>query len=88
MVFEIEKQRYKNQIGSEFKHLHWWKAVRQQPKWRARPAASSTTDLFLSSSDPATEEEVTCPIGRDRARWAHERGKGRKVEVVKVSFPP
>jgi hypothetical protein len=53
------------------------KAVRHQPKWRARSAGSSTIDLFLSSSDPATEEEVTHPISQDRA----------KTQVVKASLP-
>jgi hypothetical protein len=32
IVLEITKQRYKNQTESEFKHLHWWKAMRHQPK--------------------------------------------------------
>jgi hypothetical protein len=35
------------------------------PKWRARSVGSSTTYLFLSSSDPTIKEEVTRPIGRD-----------------------
>jgi ribosomal protein L32E len=56
MVLETAKQRYKNRTGSEFKRLHWWEAVRHQPKWRAKLAGSSTTDLFFSLSDAATEE--------------------------------
>jgi hypothetical protein len=87
MILETIKQRYKNQTGSEFKRLHWWEAVRHQPKWRARSAGSSIIDPFLSSSDPATEEEVTRPIVRIESRWLRERGKGRKTQVVKVSLP-
>jgi hypothetical protein len=61
--------------GFEFKCLHWWEAVRHQPKWRARSTGSSTIDPFLSTSDPATEEEVTHPIGQDRAKAATQKGK-------------
>jgi hypothetical protein len=75
MILETVKQWYKNQIGSEFKHIHWWEAVRHQPKWRARSAVSSTTDIFLSSSEVVTEEEVTCLIGRNRANVTARKGK-------------
>jgi hypothetical protein len=78
MVLETAKQQYKNWTGSEFKRLHWWEAVRHQLKWRARSAASSTTDPFLSSSEAATEEDVTCPIGQDRAKAAARKGKGKE----------
>jgi hypothetical protein len=77
MVLETVKQRYKNRTGSEFKRLHWWEVVRHQSKWRARSAAPSTMDLFVSSSEDATEEEVTRPIGRDRAKAAAQKGKGK-----------
>jgi hypothetical protein len=77
-VFETIKQRYKNWTGSEFKRLHWWEDVRHQSKWRARSAASSTTDVFVSSSEAAIEEEVTRPIGRDRAISAARKGKGKE----------
>jgi hypothetical protein len=70
MVLKTTKQRYKNRTGAEFKH---------QPKWRARSAATSTTDPFLYPSDATTEEEVTRPISRDRAKTAVQRGKGRRA---------
>jgi hypothetical protein len=63
MVLEIAKQRYKNRTGVEFKRFHWWKAVRYQPKWRARSDAPSTIDAFVCLSEVGTEEEVTRPIG-------------------------
>jgi hypothetical protein len=68
MVIEIAKQRYKNWTGTEFKRFHWWEAVRYQPKWRARLDAPSTMDAFVFSSETKTEEEVTHPIGRNRAK--------------------
>jgi hypothetical protein len=77
MVLETAKQRYKNRTSSKFKRLHWWEAVRHQPKWRARSAGSSTTDPFLSSSEAATKEEVTHPKGRDRAKATAQKGKGQ-----------
>jgi hypothetical protein len=75
MVLETSKQQYKNRTGSEFKHLHWWEAVRHQPNWRARSAGSSTIDPVLSSSEATTEEEVTRPIGWDRAKATERKGK-------------
>jgi hypothetical protein len=38
----------------------------------------TTIDPFLSSTDPATENEVTHPIGRDRAKTVVRKGKGKK----------
>jgi hypothetical protein len=78
MVLEIAKQRYRNQTGAEFKHFHWWKTVRYQPKWRARSDAPSTMDAFVSSSEAETEEEVTHPIDQDRAKTVMRKGKGKE----------
>jgi hypothetical protein len=78
MVLETAKQWYKNRTGSEFKHLHRWEAVRHQPKWSARAADSSITDPFLSSSEAATEKEVTHPIDQDRAKLTARKGKGKE----------
>jgi hypothetical protein len=52
--------------------------MQHQPKWRARLAGSSTTDSFLSLTDPAIEEEVTHLIGRDRAKATVRKRKGKK----------
>jgi hypothetical protein len=35
-------------------------------------------DAFVSSSEAATEEEVTRPISRDRAKTAARKEKGKK----------
>jgi hypothetical protein len=42
------------------------------------PTGSSTTEPFHSSSDPATEEEATRPIGRDRAKATAWKGKEKQ----------
>jgi hypothetical protein len=75
MVLEIAKQRYKNRTGAEFKCFHWWEAVRYQLKWRVRLDTLSTMDAFVSSSETGTEEEVTHPIGLDRAKTTTWKGK-------------
>jgi hypothetical protein len=78
MILETANERYKDRTGAEFKYFHWWEAVRHQPKWRARSDAPSTMDAFISLSEAATEEEVTHPIGRDRAKTAIWKGKGKE----------
>jgi hypothetical protein len=70
MVLEIAKQRYKNWTSAELKRFHWWEVVRYQPKWRLRSDAPFTMDAFVSSSEAATEEDVTRPIGWNRAKTA------------------
>jgi hypothetical protein len=75
MVLETAKERYKNQTSAEFKRFHWWEAVRYQPMWEARSDVPSTMDAFVSSSEATIEEEVTHPIGRDRAKTVARKGK-------------
>jgi hypothetical protein len=58
--------------------FHWWEGVRYQLKWRARSDVPSTMDTFVSSSEAGTEEEVTRPIGRDRAKTAARKGKEKE----------
>jgi hypothetical protein len=60
--------------------------VRHQPKSRAKSATSSTSDPWVSSSDCRDEEEVNHPIGQDKTN-AVARGRQRKAQVIKVSFP-
>jgi hypothetical protein len=78
MVLETAKQRYKNWAGSELKRLHRWEAVRHRSKWMARSAASSITDLFVSLSEVATEEQVTRLIDQDRAKSATRKEKWKE----------
>jgi hypothetical protein len=78
MVLEIAKQRYKNRTGVESKRFHWWEGVRYQPKYRTRSDAPSTMYAFVSSSEAETEEDVTHPIGRDRANTVVRNGKEKE----------
>jgi hypothetical protein len=78
MILEIAKHRYKNRTGAKFKRFHWWDGVRYQPKWRTRSDAPSTMDAFVFSSEAETEEEVTRPIGRDRAKTVTWKWKAKE----------
>jgi hypothetical protein len=78
MILETTKEWYKNQTGAKFKRFHWWDAVRHQPKWRVRSDAPSTMDAFASSSEAATEEEVTRSTDQDRAKTAARKGKRKE----------
>jgi hypothetical protein len=49
--------------------------VRHQSKWRVKFAGSSTTDPWISSSDPTIEEDVTHPMSRNRAKAVTQKGK-------------
>jgi hypothetical protein len=52
--------------------------VRHQPNWRQKSASSSTTNPWVSSSDHTGEEEVTHPMGQDRAKAAAREGKANE----------
>jgi hypothetical protein len=52
--------------------------VRHQPKWRAKFTGSSVTDPQISSSEPATKENVTHPMSQNRAKAAVRKGKGKE----------
>jgi hypothetical protein len=54
--------------------------------WITRSIGSSIKDQFLSSSDPAIEEEVTRPIDRDRARTTAWKGKGKEDSSSQSQF--
>jgi hypothetical protein len=49
--------------------------------------APSTIDAFVSLSEAETEEKVTRPIGRYRAKTVMRKEKV-KTQVVKVGLPP
>jgi hypothetical protein len=76
MVLETAKERYKSRTGgSVFKCFHWWNTVKHQPKWRAKFVGSSSTNPWVSLSDRTTEEEVSHPMDRDRAKATTWKGK-------------
>jgi hypothetical protein len=87
MVMEAAKARYKQRVGQDFKHFHWWQSVRFEPKWSLKHSGGPSIDVSkrsrlgasgeYSSGERASEEEVARPMGRDRAKAAARRGKGK-----------
>lgn len=91
MVMENAKARYARKAGHEFKLFHWWQAVRQEPKWSLKHGVGPSIDVgkrsrlgssgdASSGSRDTTEEEVSRPMGRDRAKTAARREKGKGKE--------
>jgi hypothetical protein len=84
MVLETVEGWYKSMTkGSGFKHFHWWKAMKHQPKWIVKSTTSSITDLWVSSSDCTSEEDVTRPMGKDRAKARGTEGEGEEEGRLK-----
>lgn len=87
MVMKAAKARYAQKTGQKFRHYHWWQVVRHQPKWSMKHGDGPSGDVSnrtrlgassgYSSDDRSTEEEVTRPMGRDRAKAAARKGKGK-----------
>ncbi|CAM0913781.1 unnamed protein product [Alopecurus aequalis] len=89
MVMKAALARYANdtRLPGSFRREHWWKAVRNESKWKRQHGPGSGSDttskrtrLGVSgeySSSEATEEEER-PTGRDRAKAAARKDKGKR----------
>ncbi|CAM0954561.1 unnamed protein product [Alopecurus aequalis] len=89
MVMKAALARYANdaRVTQPFRREHWWKAVRNESKWKGQHGPGSGSDttskrtrLGVSgeySSSEATEEEER-PTGRDRAKAATRKDKGKR----------
>jgi hypothetical protein len=86
MVMEAAKARYRQKAGHEFRLFHWWQVVRNQPKWSRKHGGGPSIDVSkrsrlgssgeYTSGSRETDEEVSRPMGRDRAKAAARKGKG------------
>ena len=100
MVMKAAMARYENDIRvtQPFRRFHWWEAVRNEQKWKAQHGPGSGSDSTAkrsrlgvsgeySSEDTAEEER---PVGRDRAKAAARRRKGKdsssSSEVASKAF--
>jgi hypothetical protein len=86
MLVETAQARYKQRAKHEFKHFHWWEAVKKQPKWSVKfggtPNFDVTKRLCVGSSCEYSSgyhdtEEVWRPMCSDRANFAPWKGKGK-----------
>lgn len=93
MVMKAAQARYENDIRvtGPFRRIHWWEAVRNEPKWKGQHGAGSGSDSTAkrsrlgvsgeySSGGASEDTEAERPIGRDRAKAAarREKEKGRR----------
>ena len=86
MVMEATKAKYLKDMKHEFKLEHQWEAVRHHPKWANKGGDESdgskrtrltSTGEYSSAGSRASEEEISRPIGRDRAKAAARKNKGK-----------
>jgi hypothetical protein len=61
-------------------------SYKEPTKYRAKTIGSSATDPYVSSSDHMSEEEVTRPMDRDRAKAAVQKGNECSSSHSKSSF--
>ena len=77
MLEEEAQKIYENRFGKRFSLVHWWKILKEEPKWCAQ---------FEEKEKDKTEivdvlEEQSHPIGREVAK-ANRSGKRKKDNVM------
>jgi hypothetical protein len=76
MLEEEAQKMYANRFGKRFQLVHWWKILKEEPKWCA---------LFETEKDKTEvidiPEEQIRPIGREAAK-AERNGKRKKANVM------
>ena len=77
MLEEEAQKIYENRFGKRFSLVHWWKILKEEPKWCAQ---------FEEKEKDKTEivdvpEEQSRPIGREAAK-AKRSGKRKKDNVM------
>ena len=78
-LMDEAQQRFEKKNGKPFTLVHWWKVLKNEPKWRAHVAQSEkekNKKILVDSTDDK-EERL---IGREAAKT--ERKGKRKVEQV------
>jgi hypothetical protein len=74
MLEEEAQKMYANKFGKRFQLVHWWKILKDEPKWCA---------LFETEKEKTEvvdiPEEQKCPIGREAAK-AERNGKHKKAK--------
>jgi hypothetical protein len=74
MLEEEAQKMYANKYGKRFQLVHWWKILKDKPKWCA---------LFETEKDKAEEDDIPeehiRSIGRDAAK-AERNGKRKKAK--------
>jgi hypothetical protein len=77
MLLGATKEGFHNTLDERLQARAFGRALRHQPKWRTRQGDNDSNDMSKRSHinmegdySPASSDsvELTCPIGRDRAR--------------------
>lgn len=76
MLEEEAQKMYANKFGKRFQLVHWWKILKDEPKWCALFEKEQDKTEVVDISD-----EQMRPIGRDAAK-AERNGKHKKTKAM------
>jgi len=78
MLEKEAQQMYANRFGKAFTLVHWWKILKDEPKWCAQFETEKEKD---NTEVVDISEEDSRPIGREAAK-AERNGKRKKGNVM------
>jgi len=77
MLEEEAQKIYENRFGKRFSLVHWWKILKEEPKWCAQFEEKEKDKTNIVD----VPEEQSRPIGREAAK-AERSGKRKKDNVM------
>ncbi|KAL6854351.1 hypothetical protein ACP4OV_019254 [Aristida adscensionis] len=79
-IMEEAQQMYKKKHSKPFQLVHWWKILRNEPKWCTHAAQSEKEKSKSINVDLSDDKDVPRPMGREAAK--NERKGKRKTEPI------
>ncbi|KAL6878344.1 hypothetical protein ACP4OV_012514 [Aristida adscensionis] len=79
-IMEEAQQMYKKKHSKPFQLIHWWKILRNEPKWSTHAAQSEKEKSKRIDVDLSDDKDVPRPMGREAAK--KERKGKRKAEQI------
>lgn len=80
-LIDEAQEMYTKKHGKPFALLHWWKKLKDAPKWCAYIAQSEKEKNSTAPIDLTNDKDEPRPIGREAAKAAR-RGKRKAEEVL------
>jgi hypothetical protein len=77
-MLEEAQKMYANKFGKCFSLVHWWKIIKDEPKWCAQFQES---DNYKSEIVNVPDEQAH-PIGRDAAKAERESRKRKQENIM------
>jgi hypothetical protein len=77
-LMEEAQKLYERKYGNFFGLVHWWKRLKNEPKWCAQFEKEKTNSMPI---DLTNDNEQERPIGREAAK-AQRKGKRKAEEVM------